>query len=153
MKYQFPTTANQISQVSIMWFSTSNQMQYQFSNSFTILYQHSLFLLMLKYCHQPAFCSVSFLQYHRQKYLQFLMLTPNHQTRLKNKNMCQKICMLVPSSSPTSPSVWWDSHLLGHLMQNQGSYRQVWVKFKDFSRTSKDYPTISRTKSLWKILI
>ena len=24
----------------------------------------------------------------------------------------------------------------------QGSYRQVWVKFKDFSRTSKDYPTV-----------
>ena len=31
---------------------------------------------------------------------------------------------------------------LAILQYIQGSYRQVCVKFKDFSRTSKDYPTV-----------
>ena len=35
----------------------------------------------------------------------------------------------------------------------QGSYRQVSVKFKDFSRTSKTFLPFSRTGNLWKILI
>ena len=35
----------------------------------------------------------------------------------------------------------------------QGSYRQDCVKFKDFSRTSKDFLLFSKTENLRKILI
>ena len=38
-------------------------------------------------------------------------------------------------------------------MSYQGSYMQVWVKFKDFSRTSQDYPTIFKTKSYLSVKI
>ena len=33
----------------------------------------------------------------------------------------------------------------------QGSYRQVWVKFKDFKRTSQDYPTLFKDSKFMKI--
>ena len=35
----------------------------------------------------------------------------------------------------------------------QGSYRQVCVKFKDFSRTSKRFSTVFKDLKLMKILI
>ena len=35
----------------------------------------------------------------------------------------------------------------------QGSYREVWVIFKDFSRTSQDYFTVFKDQNLGKILI
>ena len=45
-----------------------------------------------------------------------------------------------PEKKPLVQSFIWDFY--------QGSYRQVCVNFKHFSRTSKDFPTVSRTEFL-----
>ena len=43
------------------------------------------------------------------------------------------------------------SHIVGFLMSRltQGSYRQVCGKFKDFSSTSQDFPTVFKD---WKFM-
>ena len=47
----------------------------------------------------------------------------------------------------------YTSDSMPDIVNNQGSYTEVCVKFKDFSRTSQDYLQFLRTKSLGKILI
>ena len=48
----------------------------------------------------------------------------------------------------SSGSLWVESTL--HWFTVQGSYRQIWVKFNDFSRTSKRSPTVFEELKLMK---
>ena len=61
-------------------------------------------------------------------------------------------CMLVNFQSGLRQWAWYGSLFISQIHRlEQGSYRQVCVKFKDFSRTSERL--FSMTENLWKILI
>ena len=92
--------------------------------------------------------------------------TPWSSTGLPEDTARARLYMLASFDGTGSKSVTCKTALqcslfitlcLGSIGINQGSYRQVCVKFKDFIRTSlrliKDFPTVLRTENLWKILI
>ena len=55
---------------------------------------------------------------------------------------CARGSEFDPHSQKGKVSVCEHAYLSGLCMDDQGSYRQDCVKFKDFSRTSQDYPRV-----------